>query len=55
VILGALRVLIEQTLDISLVVKDPTFPDPNLAKEVKDSPLTILVQFYSAIGTTPTG
>jgi hypothetical protein len=29
------------------VVKDPTFPDPSLAKEVKDSSLAILHQFYS--------
>jgi hypothetical protein len=32
------------------VVKDSTFPDPSLAKEVKDSSLTILVQFYLATG-----
>jgi hypothetical protein len=43
--LGVLRVLTEQTLEISSVVKDPTFPDPSLAKEVKDSSLTILHQF----------
>jgi hypothetical protein len=42
--LGVLRVLIEQTLEINSVVKDSTFPDPSLAKEVKDSFLTILVQ-----------
>jgi hypothetical protein len=46
-ILGVLRVLTEQTLEISSVVKDPTFPDPSLDKEVKDSSLTILHQFYS--------
>jgi hypothetical protein len=43
--LGVLRVLTEQTLEISSVVKDPTFPDPSLVKEVKDSSLTILHQF----------
>jgi hypothetical protein len=42
--LGVLRVLTEQTLEISSVVKDSTFPDPSLAKEVKDSSLTILHQ-----------
>jgi hypothetical protein len=33
------------------VVKDSTFPDPSLAKEVKDSSLTILVQvlFHSVV------
>jgi hypothetical protein len=44
--LGVLRVLTEQTLDISSVVKDPTQPDPSLVTEVKDSSLTILHQFY---------
>jgi hypothetical protein len=39
-----LGVLTEQTLEISSVVKDFTFPDPSLAKEVKDSSLTILHQ-----------
>jgi hypothetical protein len=48
--LGVLRVLTEQTLEISSVVKDPTFPDPSLTKEVKDSSLTILHQFYSVTG-----
>jgi hypothetical protein len=43
--MGVLRVLTEQTLEISLVVKDSTFPDPSLAKEVKDSSLTILHKF----------
>jgi hypothetical protein len=43
--LGVLRVLIEQTLEINSMVKDPTFPNPSLAKEVKDSSLTILHQF----------
>jgi hypothetical protein len=42
--LGVLRVLIEHTLEISSVVKDSTFPDPSLAKEVKDSSLTILAE-----------
>jgi hypothetical protein len=42
--LGVLRVLTEQTLEISSVVKDSTFPDPILAKEVKYSSLTILSQ-----------
>jgi hypothetical protein len=36
--LGVLRVLNEQTLEISYVVKDPTFPDPSLVTEVKYSP-----------------
>jgi hypothetical protein len=48
--LGILRVLIEQTLEISSVVKDPTFPDPSLVTEVKDSSLTILHQIYSVPG-----
>jgi hypothetical protein len=43
--LGVLRVLTEQTLEINSVVKDSTFLDPSLAKEVKDSSLTILHQF----------
>jgi hypothetical protein len=48
--LGVLRVLTEQTLEISSVVKDPTFPDPSLVMEVKDSSLTILHQIYSVLG-----
>jgi hypothetical protein len=40
--LGVLRVLTEQTLEISSVVKDPTQPGPSLVTEVKDSSLTIL-------------
>jgi hypothetical protein len=40
--LGVLRVLTEQTLEISSVVKDPTFPDPSLVTEVKYSSLTML-------------
>jgi hypothetical protein len=44
--LGVLRVLTEQTLEISSVVKDPTQPGPSLVTEVKDSSLTILHQFY---------
>jgi hypothetical protein len=48
--LGILRVLTEQTLEINSVVKDPTFPDPSLVKEVNDSSLTILHQFYSVPG-----
>jgi hypothetical protein len=43
--LGVLRVLTEQTLEISSVVKDPTQPGPRLVTEVKDSSLTILHQF----------
>jgi hypothetical protein len=35
--LGVLRVLIEQTLEISSVVKDPTQLGPSLVMEVKDS------------------
>jgi hypothetical protein len=42
--MGVLRVLTEQTLEISSVVKHPTFPDPRLAKEVKYSSLIILHQ-----------
>jgi hypothetical protein len=45
--LGVLRVLTEQTLEISSVVKDPTQPGPSLVTEVKYSSLTILHQFYS--------
>jgi hypothetical protein len=45
--LGVLRVLTEQTLEISSVVKDPTQPGPSLVTEVKDSSLTILHQFHS--------
>jgi hypothetical protein len=48
--LGVLRVLTEQTLEISSVVKDPTQPGPSLVTEVKDSSLTILHQFYSVLG-----
>jgi hypothetical protein len=44
--LGVLRVLTEQTLEISSVVKDPTQPGPSLVTEVKDPSLTILHQFY---------
>jgi hypothetical protein len=44
--LGVLRVLTEQTLEISSVVKDSTQPGPSLVTEVKDSSLTILHQFY---------
>jgi hypothetical protein len=43
--LGVLRVLTKQTLEISSLVKDFTFPDPSLAKEVKDSSLINLHQF----------
>ena len=42
--LGVLRVFTEQTLEINSVVKDSTFYDPSLAKEAKDSSLTILYQ-----------
>jgi hypothetical protein len=42
--LGVLRVLTEQTLEISSVVKDPTQPGPSLVTEVKYSSLTILHQ-----------
>jgi hypothetical protein len=48
--LGVLRVLTEQTLEISSVVKDPTQPGPSLVTEVKDPSLTILHQFYSVTG-----
>jgi hypothetical protein len=48
--LGVLRVLTEQTLEIISVVKDPTFPDPIFVKEVNDSSLIILHQFYSVPG-----
>jgi hypothetical protein len=48
--LEVLRVLTEQTLEISSVVKDPTQPGPSLVTEVKDSSLTILHQFYSVPG-----
>jgi hypothetical protein len=44
--LGVLRVLTEQTLEISSMVKYPTQPGPNLVTEVKDPSLTILHQFY---------
>jgi hypothetical protein len=40
--LSVLRVLTRQTLEISTEVKDSSFPDPSLAKVVKDSTLTIL-------------
>jgi hypothetical protein len=40
--LSVLRVLSEQTLDISKEVKDSSVPDPSLAKVVKDSTLVIL-------------
>jgi hypothetical protein len=43
--LDVLRVLGEQTLDISKEVKDPSIPDPSLFKEVKDSSLTILLSY----------
>jgi hypothetical protein len=46
--LEVLRVLIEQTLKISSVVKDPTQPGPSLAIEMKNSSLTILHKIYSA-------
>jgi hypothetical protein len=41
---GVLRVLTEQTLEISSMVKNPTFPNPSLVMEVKYSSLTILHQ-----------
>jgi hypothetical protein len=44
--LGVLRVFIEQTLEITSVVKDPTQLDPSLVTEVKYSSLTILHQIY---------
>jgi hypothetical protein len=37
-----LRVLSQETLETSKEVKDPSVPGPSLAKEVKDSSLTIL-------------
>jgi hypothetical protein len=40
-----LRVLSEQTLEINKEVKDPSVPGPSLAKEVKDSSLTILFNY----------
>jgi hypothetical protein len=40
--LSVLRVLSEQTLEISKEVKYSSVPDPSLAKVVKDSTLTIL-------------
>ena len=43
--LGVLRVLTKQTLEIISVVKDSTYPNPSLAKEVKDSSLTILLNY----------
>jgi hypothetical protein len=42
--LNVLRVLSEQTLEISKEVKDSFVPDPSLVKVVKDSTLTILFQ-----------
>jgi hypothetical protein len=47
-LLGVLRVLTQQTLEINSVVKDPTYLDPSLVTEVEDSSLTILHQIYSA-------
>jgi hypothetical protein len=43
--LDVLRVLGEQTLEINKEVKDPSVPDPSLAKEVKDPSLTILLSY----------
>jgi hypothetical protein len=40
--LDVLRVLGEQTLETNKEVKYPSVPGPSLAKEVKDSSLTIL-------------
>jgi hypothetical protein len=40
-----LRVLSKQTLETSKEVKDPSVPGPSLAKEVKDSSLTILFSY----------
>jgi hypothetical protein len=40
--LSVLRVLTSQTLEISMEVKDPSVPNPSLAKVVKDSTLTII-------------
>jgi hypothetical protein len=37
-----LRVLSQETLETNKEVKDPSVPGPSLAKEVKDSSLTIL-------------
>jgi hypothetical protein len=45
--LDVLRVLSEQTLEISKEVKDSSVPDPSLAKVVKYSTLTILHSFRS--------
>ena len=42
-----LRVLSQETLEASKEVKDSSVPGPSLAKEVKDSSLTILLQFSS--------
>jgi hypothetical protein len=50
--LGVLRVLIEQTLEISSMVKNPTQPSPRLVTEVKDSSLTILHQLRFIAGAT---
>jgi hypothetical protein len=41
-ILSVLWVLTRQTLEINTEVKDPFFPDPSLAKVVKDPTLVIL-------------
>jgi hypothetical protein len=46
--LDVLRVLSEQTLEISEEVKDSSLHDPSLAKVVKDSTLTILFQSSSS-------
>jgi hypothetical protein len=43
--LDVLRVLGEQTLEISKGVKDSLVPDPSLAKEVKHPSLTILLSY----------
>jgi hypothetical protein len=43
--LDVLRVLGEQTLEISKEVKDSSVPQPSLAKEVKDPSLTILFSY----------
>jgi hypothetical protein len=45
--LYVLRVLGKQTLETSKEVKDPYVPCPSLAKEVKDSSLTILFSHRS--------
>jgi hypothetical protein len=37
-----LRVLSQETLETNKEVKDPSVPGPSLAKEVKDSSLTII-------------